>query len=159
VQLGIPPVAGVKYQWKSNPTLSDTTIAQPVATPDTTTIYYVDFTDTSTFSSCNVREDTVTVFVKIATGGQSIKPAAKSQNVFRISPNPVNHWLNIIYHSNDDAVFELYNQYGERVAAVSLFHYFKNRMLDVNSLVDGVYVYHIEQRNEIIQSGQVAVIK
>ncbi|MBA3647347.1 MAG: hypothetical protein H0W62_02175 [Chitinophagales bacterium] len=87
VVLGIPPVAGVKYQWHSDPTLSDTTVAQPIASPDTTTTYYLTITDTSTYSSCNVREDTVTVFMDIADVVHTPKP--QNHGSFRVSPNPV----------------------------------------------------------------------
>ncbi|MBA3647492.1 MAG: hypothetical protein H0W62_02905 [Chitinophagales bacterium] len=156
VRLGIPPVSGVKYLWHSDSTLSDTTVAQPIASPDTTTTYYLTVTDTSTYSSCNVREDTVTVFVDIADAVYSPKP--QNHGTFRVSPNPVSTWLNIIYQSNDDGVFELYNAFGYRAATMSLYHYFKNRMLAVSALPNGIYGWRVMQRGERIAEGKVAVI-
>ena len=57
------------------------------------------------------------------------------------------------------ALFELFNLYGRRVAAVSLYHYFKSRLLDVSKLSEGVYAYSIKNKNEVLQSGKVAVVK
>ena len=51
---------------------------------------------------------------------------------FRIYPNPANSWLNIVYTQQIDAVFELFDLYGRRVAAMGLYHYFKSRLLDVS---------------------------
>ncbi|MBA3649318.1 MAG: hypothetical protein H0W62_12340 [Chitinophagales bacterium] len=157
IQLGIPPVTGVMYLWHSDSTLSDTAVAQPIASPDTTTTYYLTVTDTSTYSSCNVREDTVTVFVDIADAVHMPKP--QNQGSFRVSPNPVSTWLNIIYQTNDDGIFELYDAFGKRAAAVSLYHYFKSRMLDVSALPDGVYEWSVTQRNERVAEGKVAVVR
>ncbi|MBA3647742.1 MAG: hypothetical protein H0W62_04200 [Chitinophagales bacterium] len=157
IQLGIPPVAGVKYLWHSDPTLSDTTIAQPIASPDTTTTYYLIVTDTSTYSSCNVREDTVTVFLDIADAVHIPKP--QNHGTFRVSPNPVSSWLNMIYQSNDDAVFELFDAFGSRKATINLYHYFKNRMLDISALPAGIYEWKVIQRGKSIAHGKVAVIR
>ncbi|MBK6481543.1 MAG: T9SS type A sorting domain-containing protein [Chitinophagaceae bacterium] len=61
-------------------------------------------------------------------------------SLFSIAPNPVSDWLNIIYQSNEDALFELFDFYGKKVGAISLFHYFKNRLLNVSELPPGVYL-------------------
>lgn len=78
---------------------------------------------------------------------------------FHISPNPVKRWLNIVYNTNNDAVFELYNQVGVQVTSLSLSRNFKNRMVTVKDLPDGIYNYRITQRSVPVQSGTVAVIK
>jgi hypothetical protein len=84
----------------------------------------------------------------------------KSDFDFRVYPNPVTWWLNIVYDSpQQDALFELFDLYGRRVAAVSLYHYFKNRTLDVSGLSAGVYAYTIKSKSGVLQTGKVAVVK
>jgi Secretion system C-terminal sorting domain len=78
---------------------------------------------------------------------------------YKVSPNPARDWLNIIYNSNDDAMFELYDLYGRKVATLSLFHYFKNRLLHVDNLADGMYEWRVQRSGVILASGKVAAIK
>jgi hypothetical protein len=64
-----------------------------------------------------------------------------------------------VYNLKDDALFELFDLYGRKVAAVSLYHYFKNRTLDVSGLSEGVYAYSIRSKNTVLQNGKLAVVK
>jgi len=59
-QLGAPPVSGVNYQWSSNPSGFNSTVANPTVSPTQSTIYYLQATNTS--SNC-VSFDTVSVTV------------------------------------------------------------------------------------------------
>ena len=59
--------------------------------------------------------------VNIPTGLQP-----PNSHSFRISPNPATTWLNIVYETSADGLFELFDINGKRVAATSLYHYFKN---------------------------------
>jgi hypothetical protein len=77
---------------------------------------------------------------------------------FRIYPNPASWWVNIVYDLPQDAVFELFDLYGRRVAAVSLYHFFKNRTLDVHGLAEGVYAYTIKSKNEVLYTGKLVVV-
>lgn len=63
VSIGSPNVSGVIYQWNPATGLNNSTIAQPTASPQQTTIYILTITDTSGVSGCDQRADTVTVFV------------------------------------------------------------------------------------------------
>ncbi|MBA2407592.1 MAG: T9SS type A sorting domain-containing protein [Chitinophagales bacterium] len=89
----------------------------------------------------------------------TVNDTQTTDQVFRIYPNPASKWLNIVYDLNDDALFELFDFYGRRVAAVSLYHYFKNRTLDVSELSEGVYAYTIKSKNGVLQNGKLAVVK
>ncbi|MBA2422156.1 MAG: T9SS type A sorting domain-containing protein [Chitinophagales bacterium] len=80
-------------------------------------------------------------------------------HVFRIYPNPASEWLNIVYNIKDDALFELFDLYGRRVAAVSLYQYFKNRTLNVHGLSEGVYAYTIKNMDGILKTGKLVVVK
>ncbi|MBX7139873.1 MAG: T9SS type A sorting domain-containing protein [Chitinophagales bacterium] len=77
---------------------------------------------------------------------------------FTVQPNPASDWLNIVYRTNEDAVFELFDLYGHRVADVQLYSYFKNRLLRVSALPAGVYAYQIKVSGEKIKEGKVAVV-
>ena len=76
---------------------------------------------------------------------------------FRISPNPVSPWLNIIHQSSDDALFELFDINGHRVAAVSLYHYFRNRLLNMIALPAGVYLAAVTENGKRVWSEKVVV--
>ena len=79
------------------------------------------------------------------------------QSIYRIYPNPVSDWLNIIYQSNEDVLLELFDLYGKRVGAISLFHYFKNRLLNVSELPPGVYLAAVSCKGERVWSEKVVV--
>jgi hypothetical protein len=83
---------------------------------------------------------------------------SKSISSFRIAPNPVSGWLNIVYNTREDALFELYDTYGKRVGAISLFHYFKNRVLDISELPSGVYFAAVLQNGKRIWNDKVVVV-
>ena len=78
-------------------------------------------------------------------------------STYRIAPNPTSDWLNIIYQSNEDALLELFDLYGKRVGAISLFHYFKNRLLNVSELPSGVYLAAVSCKGEKVWSEKVVV--
>lgn len=76
---------------------------------------------------------------------------------FRISPNPVNDWLNIVYLSEEDGVLTLVDINGKKVACTSLFRYFKNRLLNLSHLPAGVYLAVVTQNGEKMWSEKVVV--
>lgn len=82
-----------------------------------------------------------------------------SQPAYRLYPNPASDWINIVYDLSSDAVFELFNAYGSKVASVNLYHYFKNRMLNVSNLPAALYAYRITVNDELMQQGSVAVVR
>ncbi|HZX73156.1 MAG TPA: T9SS type A sorting domain-containing protein, partial [Cyclobacteriaceae bacterium] len=77
---------------------------------------------------------------------------------FRIAPNPVSIWLNIIYNTTEDASFKLFDLYGKKERAISLFHYFKNRLVDVSDLPAGIYLAVITQKGKQVWSEKVVVV-
>jgi hypothetical protein len=83
--------------------------------------------------------------------------SSQKVSIYRIAPNPVSDWLNLIYQSNEDALFELFDLYGKRVGAISLFSYFKNRLLNVSNLPPGVYLAIITSNGEKVWSEKVVV--
>ena len=73
----------------------------------------------------------------------------------RVYPNPVSDWLNIIYQTNENGLFELYDLLGQKVAEVSLYPYFKSRLLDVSELPSGVYLGKVTTQNKMVWSVKV----
>lgn len=82
-----------------------------------------------------------------------------SNQSFRIYPNPVSDWLNIIYQTNQDALLELFDMYGKRAGAVSLYPYFKNRLLNVSGLPAGVYSATVTENEKIVWQEKVVVAR
>ena len=80
-----------------------------------------------------------------------------TRNIYSLAANLVSDWLNIIYQSSDDALFELFDINGHRVAAISLYHYFKNRLLNVSPLPAGVYLAEVTENGKRIWSEKVVV--
>lgn len=76
---------------------------------------------------------------------------------YKVAPNPVSDWLNIVYSSPKDAMFELYDINGRRVAATSLFYYFKNRLIDVSSLPAGIYFAKVMKGSMEVWSAKIVV--
>jgi hypothetical protein len=74
---------------------------------------------------------------------------------FIIAPNPVSNWLNIVYETSADGFFELFDNNGKRVVATSLYHYFKNRLIDVSNLPAGVYLATVMQNGKQVWSEKV----
>ncbi len=82
-----------------------------------------------------------------------------SPNEISISPNPANQIINIVYSVKNDCVFELMDVKGVVRQRITLFHYFKNRMLWVNDLENGIYFYRVVSNKEILQTGKIAVVR
>jgi hypothetical protein len=84
---------------------------------------------------------------------------AASKPAYNIYPNPATDWVNIVYDSSSDAVLELFNAFGSKVATVSLYHYFKNRTLNVSKLPAALYAYRVTVNGELMQQGSIAVVR
>lgn len=59
---------------------------------------------------------------------------------FRISPNPASDWFNIVYETDDDISFVITDGYGREVKRLTLYPWFKNRIVYVDDLLTGVYL-------------------
>lgn len=82
----------------------------------------------------------------------------KKEHTFSISPNPSSLWLNITYQSEEDGLFELEDFFGKQVKALSLFHYYKSRLLDVSDLPSGMYLAIVTQKGKQVWSKKVVVV-
>lgn len=98
VQLGSPTVKGVTYQWQPAEGLSNTTIAQPYATPNESRLYTVTLTDTTIQHSCKTRVDSVYVIVNNCKEGKYGKET--TYEAVKIFPNPARDKITISSSNN-----------------------------------------------------------
>ena len=76
---------------------------------------------------------------------------------FSINPNPSSNILNIVYNTTEDCLLTFFDINGKQVASISLFHYFKNRLLNVSELPPGVYLAVVSCKGERVWSEKVVV--
>ena len=88
VTIGTPPVEHIIYAWYPSHHLSDTTIAQPIASPTKDTWYYLTVTDTTNTTSCHTRTDSV--FVRVDSCFMSVYSPQSIVNRVWVYPNPAN---------------------------------------------------------------------
>ena len=79
----------------------------------------------------------------------------------RINPNPVGFYFNINYDLNarDNALFVLYDSFGNEVLRRNLSCAMKTSLVRCDELVNGVYYYTSTVRNNIVDRGKVIVVK
>lgn len=87
----------------------------------------------------------------------SVNTTSSNEFKFQLAPNPASDWLNVIYTSKEDALFELSDLYGRKIQSLNLFHYFKNRLLDVSDLPAGIYLGTVMQHGKRIRREKVMV--
>jgi len=66
---------------------------------------------------------------------------------FRIYPNPASDQFNIVYQPEKEIIAIITDAYGRVVNHFTLYPYFKNRMVWVNDLPDGMYLVTLKQGN------------
>ncbi len=154
----LTPNCAVSYNWSPAEGVSDTSIPNPVLTPDSTTVYTLDMVD---FNGC-ITTDRVEVTV--------IDPATLDcNNIFlpkAFTPN--GDQLNDTYKiSNPQAIldftsFDIYDRWGSRVfSADDPFDEWDGTNLGVG-LNTGVYVYQLRyncQGEPLTKSGSITLVK
>ena len=153
VMIGSPTVPNIVYHWSPGKGLSDSTIAQPMARPDSSTYYIVTVTDTSqNGTSCTTRNDTVLVSVQKCDTVGIEAPIAIGMPI-RVFPNPANNKL-VIESSlrNKGAFFKLSDAVGHCVLQKTIDDL--KTVIDISALPAGLYIYRMKE-----QSGKVQVVR
>jgi len=75
--------------------------------------------------------------------------AFNNSSTFKIAPNPTSSWLNIVYSTEHNATLTIINAYGIAVKQLTLYPYFKNRILYVDDLAEGIYLVTLHEANRI----------
>lgn len=136
VNLGVPPVPNVVYQWSPTTALSNPSVAQPLASPETDTWYYLAATDT-TATTCAVHVDSVLVQVTRCTG---IEEQA-IENDLKLYPNPAKDFLYLSSLQNEPIQCTLFALDGRQVSKQQVQ---SGQPIDVSPLHPGLYIYLLE---------------
>ena len=76
----------------------------------------------------------------------NINPQERNAQL-RISPNPAVDWFNIVYETDDDISFVITDGYGREVKRLTLYPWFKNRIVYVDDLPAGVYLLTLSSQS------------
>ena len=135
------------FSWSPSTGLSNANVADPVASPSTTTTYTLTVTDANNCKSM----DNVMITVDPCTGINNASGTARVGN-FSIVPNPNRGSFSVVWSSipvNDLVVLEIYNFQGKRLYSGS----FRNRNIpliipiDIDGMNKGIYLVKILHEN------------
>src|SRR5205814_3665263 len=86
---------------------------------------------------------------------QNTKPPTLN---FSLSPNPSSTYINIVYDIEQNATLTFTDAYGRVVKQLTLYPYFKNRIIYTDELSEGVYLVTM-RAGEKTSSKKLVVIK
>jgi hypothetical protein len=135
------------YRWWPSVGLSDTTILNPIATPEVTTTYYFGLIDTSETVPCIVDlVDSVTVFVTIPQDTITPPPTSFSWLVY---PSPTSGNLTIQFSALEfDSQLFIIDARGRLVRKIAVPKNTESLPLDLSQLAAGEYFLQVE--NEVL---------
>jgi len=81
-----------------------------------------------------------------------------STSDFHFSPNPASSHINIVYAIQHNATLTITNSYRNVVKQLTLYPYFKNRIVYVDDLAEGMYLVSLKEGDKIY-SGKMAVVR
>ncbi len=136
------------YRWWPSAGLSDTTILNPIATPDVTTTYYFGLIDTSETVPCIVDlVDSVTVFVTIT---QDTIPPPPTSFSWLVYPSPTSGNLTLQFSAlNNDSQLLIIDARGRLVRKIAVPKNTESLPLDISALAAGGYFLQVE--NEVLK--------
>ena len=131
------------YRWWPSAGLSDSTILNPIATPEVTTTYYFGLIDTSETVPCIVDlVDSVTVFVTIPQDTITPPPTSFSWLVY---PSPTSGNLTLQFSAlNNDSQLLIIDARGRLVRKITVPKNTESLPLDISALAAGEYFLQIE---------------
>jgi hypothetical protein len=131
------------FRWWPSAGLSDTTILNPIATPEVTTTYYFGLIDTSETVPCIVDlVDSVTVFVTIPQDTVTPPPTSFSWLVY---PSPTSGNLTLQFSAlNNDSQLLIIDARGRLVRKIVVPKNTESLPLDISALAAGEYFLQVE---------------
>jgi hypothetical protein len=131
------------YRWWPSAGLSDTTILNPIATPEVTTTYYFGLIDTSETVPCIVDlVDSVTVFVTIPQDTVTPPPTGFTWLVY---PIPTGGNLTLQFSGlESDAHLLVIDARGRLVRKIAVPKNTESMPLDISALAAGEYFLQLE---------------
>lgn len=132
----------LKYRWWPAEGLSETSILNPVASPEQTTTYYFGLIDTTETVPCIVDlVDSATVTVCAG-----IEPPVFN---FTIQPNPGNAQIELVFtHVAEDTKLYLYDMRGRLVLEDVVPKGAQNHVLNIQQLANAQYILKLENSEE-----------
>ena len=134
------------YRWWPSTGLSDTTILNPIATPEVTTTYYFGLIDTSETVPCIVDlVDSVTVFVTIPQDTITPPPTSFSWLVY---PSPTSGNLTLQFSAlTNDSQLLIIDARGRLVRKIAVPKNTESLPLDISALAAGEYFLQVENES------------
>jgi len=134
------------FRWWPSAGLSDTTILNPIATPEVTTTYYFGLIDTSETVPCIVDlVDSVTVFVTIPQDTVTPPPTNFSWLVY---PSPTSGSLTLQFSAlTNDSQLLIIDARGRLVRKISIPKNTESFPLDISALAAGEYFLQVENES------------
>ncbi|MCH8903828.1 MAG: T9SS type A sorting domain-containing protein, partial [Bacteroidetes bacterium] len=154
--LGSPQVDKIIYQWSPSEGLSDQTIAQPFASPDKTTTYYLTIIDTTENRnySCINRNVSVTVTVDENCSGL--------HEISSFYPNPSDRngiSMDYILKTDETGELVIYNILGIQTNAYSLEPGRHTLTISNSTWSTGMYIYKLFINGQLEEQGKLVVGK
>lgn len=143
---GIPPYI---YIWDNEESLSNPTIPDPWAKPDTFTVYSLILTDSAgcvAYSNCRV--------TVIPT---SVEHSGSNNYFVRVFPNPVSYNGQIFIENPSMIEIEIkfYDIQGRLIYEGTINE--NQTLIDSNNFLPGVYIYKVVMQENIIQNGKIFI--
>jgi hypothetical protein len=135
----------LKYRWWPSVGLSDSTVLNPIATPEVTTTYYFGLMDTTETVPCIVDlVDSVTVTVC-----DGIEPPVFN---FTIQPNPGNAQIELVFtHVAEDTKLYIYDMRGRLVSEQIVPKDSKTYSLDLINFANAQYILKLQNSSGTIR--------
>ena len=147
---GIMPLS---FHWQPNYNLSDPFVEEPVASPDTTTIYNCVVSDSI---GCT---DTALFTVYVTPFG--METLMEKDDVFDVFPNPASIYTEFswqILSLDGEALIEVTDMNGRVVASYTITTSNGKWVWDTRDATPGVYVYSLKGNGTLLKSGKISVL-
>jgi gliding motility-associated-like protein len=143
----------INYNWSNSPSLSNVSIANPVANPSTNTTYTVTGTDINGCKNSNK----ITVLVNLS------KNILDLPNTFTPNADGKNDCFGVLNWGNaSDVLFIIYNRWGEKAFETTNINKCWNGEFKGQQAIHGNYVYFIRAKTacgDVVKKGNVLLMR
>lgn len=157
IQLGVTGRPDIFYSWSPTTGLNNSNIANPMATPGTSTTYTLTVVDTNQLACTNIFYDTVTVLV----GFVGIEENSICNAEGKLFPNPAQNSATFenTLPSGETGMLIMYDLTGKLLSSYKLNAGYNKLDIDLSNYSNGIYLYQIFITGEIVDHKKLAVTK
>jgi hypothetical protein len=130
----------VQYSWSPSYGLSDTTVANPLASPMQNTTYILTVTDTNQWACYPQMYDTITVTV---SGCSGIQNNSNKVSELKIIPNPSSGSFYFDKGINEKCLLEIFDVTGKKIFSENYSCIKEKELISVGNLSEGIYFLKI----------------